>query len=438
MHFLCVIIWNIKGEQLWNIATQIVTKEFTNYNNGDSTTSNSRRLHAADLFSKAHDFALFSEEEYGSSLTKGHLVCENFDGKHHKDKVFDFTSKVKLESTDICSEFSAQCLLLKVAHILDDTNDQIISSQEHNNCMDCLSTDQEQVLSRTMNCLIATMGEMQVLENDINQNVTQEVVWLALTLLIVLRDDLFGSIVLNKRGLLSRLELELTDASLDDKSEMKDRTDPNPLDRLFLLIPLAENFGMNETAKTLLKLCAKHMLHNSSTTNTCMTINSNGERRRTDFSLGLIQRKIIHLASRVEEVVDVFTSIGEYVKQHSNNSSSSFSVDNISDAGIDDNNYIQNQNQFTNKYQYNRDDIDYFVIEAHNRAVSLLYIGDYMNAEKLLTVSLNLLPHCGKGVECHGTEIRKVYRGVIQRRSNNGECFLSMASDTMISLFDAV
>ena len=84
---------------------------------------------------------------------------------------------------------------------------------------------------------------------------------------------------------------------------------------------------------------------------------------------------------------------------------------------------------------YTMDDIDYFAIEAYNRAISLLYIGDFLNAEKLLTVALNLLPHCGKEVVSHGSEIRKVYRGVIQRRNVESDG-LSMMSDSMITLFE--
>ncbi len=132
------------AKQLWNIVTQIMTKEckeVSGYLNP--------RLYAAELFSKAHDLALYSEEECGAPLTKGHLVFEDLHSKSNKAKVVVFTLKVKLESTDICSEFSAQCLLLNVAHVLDDVNDKISLV---NNSQDCLSTDQEQLLSKTMNC----------------------------------------------------------------------------------------------------------------------------------------------------------------------------------------------------------------------------------------------------------------------------------------------
>jgi hypothetical protein len=59
------------AEQLWNIATQIMTKEFK-----EVSGHLNPRLYAAELFSKAHDLALYSEEDCGALLTKDHLVFE--------------------------------------------------------------------------------------------------------------------------------------------------------------------------------------------------------------------------------------------------------------------------------------------------------------------------------------------------------------------------
>ena len=383
------------AEQLWNIATQIMTKEFTTVK-GQSNG----RLHTAEFFSKAHDFALLSEEECGAALTKGHLAFENFHSKELKAKLIDFSLNVKVETMDICSEFSAQCLLLRVAHVLDDMNDQLSSNDNNRNC---LSTEQEQLLAKTMNCLIATMTEMKVLGTEVNGDLVQQVTWLALSLLIALRDDEFCSITLTKRGLLSRLEAELLNWTKED-NDIEDEGIVHPLHKILLLSTRAEYFGMNESTKLLLTLCARDVIQRG---------HSKFGKIPSLDSIGLMQRKIINLASKVEEVVNVFTVVDEQVKKAIKASSS-------------------DENLTSTNYPYTTEDMDYFVIEAHNRAVSLLYIGDFVNAEKLLTVALNLLPRSGKEVESHGAEIRKVYRGVIQKRGNA----LSMSSDHMISLFE--
>ena len=111
-------------------------------------------------------------------------------------------------------------------------------------------------------------------------------------------------------------------------------------------------------------------------------------------TIGIVQRKIIHLASTVNEVVNTFDSVDYAMKLHAKKK----------DLAAGD------------SITYATNDIDYFVVEAHNRAVSLIFVGDITNAEKLLTVSLNLLPFGSKEVECYGTEIRRTYRGVIGRR----------------------
>ncbi len=270
--------------------------------------------------------------------------------------------------------------------------------------------EQKQVLSSTMNCLIATMSEMQVLETEVHQNdVDMQLKWLALTLLIALQDDEFCNFTLTKRGLLNHIELALTtttdttiNVAIPNEDDENSYSENNNLNRIYQLISLSENCGMNETTKVLLKLCATY-------SQSKIIIGNDNY-----YSMGLIQRKIIHLSSHVEEVVNVFTSIDHQVKKSMQQSSSS--------------------SPYNSDSQYSQNDIDYFIIEAHNRAISLLYIGDYHNAEKLLTVALNLSPFCGKEVQCHGGEIRKVYRGVIQRRSCEDNDFLGVYNDDFVGV----
>ena len=110
---------------------------------------------AAQFFAKAHDFVLMSEEEVGKLLTKGHLDVEQIinnlsdDTHNYKNGETDFstvsrddivdnaithsieamnTSNISIDFTtinkkflscEICSEFSATCLLLSAAYMVD-------------------------------------------------------------------------------------------------------------------------------------------------------------------------------------------------------------------------------------------------------------------------------------------------------------------------------
>lgn len=367
----------------------------------DSGEKSKQKREAADFYGKAHDFALLSEEEYGVALTEGYLDYENFDSKHFTSKMIDFAASVNMSSIDICSEFSAQCLLLKVAHIIDDFNDHSFSNDSRN---DELTKDEEVYLSRAMSCLIEASMEMRVLDVDMNEKVTEQVPWLALSLMISLRDDEFCSYTLNQRGLLKKLESILNETKETLATEDPNGKNTNNVDRVFLLATRAEYFGMNESTKLLLSFYVKESNKGGYDIHDVVT---------SSVSIGLIQRKIINLASRVEEVVDVFNAVYEQVKG-------------IATRVMDTD---------TQTKPYKTEDIDYFVVEAHNRAVSLLYIGDFTNAEKLLTVALNLIPYSGKEVACYAGDIRNVYRGVIQRCANEASVFPSIPSENLLDLF---
>ena len=386
----------LKAEQLWNIATQTMSNVCDDLNDKSKT-----RRSVAELYGRAHDFALLSEEVHGTALTMGNLDVENFDSKHFKSKMIDFTSSTPKVSIDICSEFSAQCLLLKVAYIIDDFTDLYFTDDSSN---DELSEDEIVYLSNTMNCLIGASMEMGVLDVDMNDNVVDEVPWLALSLLISLRDDEFCSITLTQRGLLSRLERSLNEAEHVPVNQHESYKHHVPSNRIFSLGTRAEYFGMNETTKLLYLLYTKKTLKcEGGISSVC-----------TSITVGLIQRKIISLCSRVDEVVDVFNAVYDQVKRSSE----------------------ETQNETTTQIApYKLEDIDFFVVEAHNRAVSLLYVGDFKNAEKLLTIALNLIPYSGKEVKCYAGDIRNIYRGVIQRCSDEANSSVSFSSDSLIHLF---
>jgi len=100
------------AEQLWNIANQMMTTEVAPDEKKNTT------YFIAGYLKDAHDFALLSEEEAGTMLTKGHLARERFHGEAYASSYIDFSSD-KLNATDLCSEFSAQGLLSSVANAVD-------------------------------------------------------------------------------------------------------------------------------------------------------------------------------------------------------------------------------------------------------------------------------------------------------------------------------
>jgi len=99
------------AEQLWNLAVLLSAKAET-------------RFIAAELYTKAHDFALLSEEEEGKALSRGFLDFERSSSASNENVLLPFikTKSFVQDSHDVCdlsSEFSAQCLLLAVANAVD-------------------------------------------------------------------------------------------------------------------------------------------------------------------------------------------------------------------------------------------------------------------------------------------------------------------------------
>jgi hypothetical protein len=321
----------------------------------------------AEYLKDAHDFALLSEEEAHILLTKGHLGRERFNGELYASTSIDFSSRT-LKATDLCSEFSAQCLLSSVANIIDH-----ISSEEFVE----ISAEKSQLLKFTLKCLIVAKAELATLELE-SDRAEKATLFLSLNLLVAIRDDEYCFTALNDGGILKNLKVDIL-ASNGDSSNGP--SGMSPLDHLYILANRAHLFDMQLTAKELFCICADEMIR----TQKVFIINQSN-------TIGLIQRIIINLASTVEEVVTTFDSINRLMEK--NNQSN------------DDEKLLT----------YSMEDMDYLVVEAHNRACSLTFIGDTKNAEKLLTVALNLLPHCSKEVESYGSEIRRAYRGVIGRQ----------------------
>ncbi len=345
----------------------------------------------AEYFRSAHDFALLSEEEARGLLTKGHLACDGFDSETYASTTLDFSVTNKTMASDLCSEFSYQCLISSVANVIDAFN-----SQDHEN--DHNSIEAVQLLELSHKCLVVAMAELRTLELSQSRSTQRATIWLSLNILIAMRNDESAYLTLSNGGLLDKLEEEIGN-SIDEKDS---ENSLEPLDHLYFLANRAETFGMRSAAKLLLILCANEMSRKGMN-NIIDHVNT----------IGVVQRKIIHLASTVEEVVNTFDAIDSAMKP-----------------------FVNEKDVGTNGSKpYTTNDIDYFVVEAHNRAVNLIFIGDISNAEKLLTVSLNLLPFGSKEVECYGTEIRHTYRGVIGRRGM-GCGALTLSAGNLLTLFE--
>ena len=356
------------AEQIWNISNHVMT----------AAVPVEKKSYAAEFVAEclrdAHDFALISEEEENAFLTKGYLARESF--HFHTTGCIDFLSNEM--GSDLCSEFSAQCLLSAVANVIDAIN--------------CEKSESIKAIEISK-CLVAAMAELRTLEMMGNEEVRATTAWLSLNVLIAMRDDESCVIALTDGGLYDKLTSILNnfDYSSIDKGQFKEMP---PVDQLFLLANQAQKFGMQSSAKHLFLLCGDSM----SKSKKMFVV-------QEDFTIGLVQRNIIALSSTVEEVVKTFDSVDRTMKDADLNGS------------------------------YTAADIDYFVVEAHNRACSLTFIGDAPNAEKLLTVAMNLLPHASKAVGSFGSAIRRTYRSVIGRKGVGGGA-LTLSAGDLVSLFE--
>lgn len=349
-----------QAEQLWNISNQLMVARISDVNEREYMPF------IADFLRHAHDFALLSDEEADALLTKGFLARERFNNDVYASKYINFSSKDS-RSTDLCSEFSVQCLLSSVANVIDyvSREDTVELCEEHS-----------KLLESAHKCFVVAMSELTTLEME-NSRAGKATIFLSLNLLVAMREDISCATVLKEGGLLSKMKDNVLSDAKGSAGSMP------PLEHMYILANRAQLFGMQITAQLLFSFCCDQMI---STGKTSLVHGNN--------TIGLIQRIIISLASTVDEVVTTFESVDQMMKRRTE-SSEHLSV------------------------TYSTEDVDYFIVEAHNRACSLTFMGDRSNAEKLLTVALNLLPHGSREVESYGSEIRRTYRGVIGRRESS-------------------
>ena len=394
------------AEQLWSMASLFSSDKWT----------------MSQLYAKSHDFALLSEEEEGAKLTDGYLDCDY--GCTADMQAPDFSRSgisdgQNIAASTLSSEFSSWCLIMSVASAVDDIEGAKAANKDWAKL--CLHR------------LALAYNEMEVNELHDEQNrkeVRPMLAHLTLRCLVELGDDERGRAVLSDGSLLKCLcegnvaqeygqEGADGDANTDsDFSVEPDIESSNTnstyaismLQNLYANAAQAETKGLPETAKMLLRTCIAQF-------NECTRNESGGaQSTQTDqVSIGQLRRKQIELASDVQETVAVFEAVDASVKMV---------ADNVAEAG-------GNGGGETNLL-YTKDQLDWYAVEAHNRACNLMSLGDIPNAKRLLAVALNLLPFCSKAVASYGGEMRNTYAKLSLHSGDRHQAF---AHGNIVDLF---
>jgi len=175
-----------------------------------------------------------------------------------------------------------------------------------------------------------------------------------------------------------------------------------PKDKLFLLFNfanMAEKSNMTETARKLYAMCVAlcEVRANCAPTPNASDDEATLLREKVKLStlLAKNQRKLISLASSVKSCVSVFEAVAEKCI--------------IDYDEKDENDGMAVAPAPAPKIQYNQHEISWFCIDAYNRGVNLMYLGDEKNSEVLLASALNMLPHCSGDVRFHANIIREAY-----------------------------
>ena len=348
---------------------------------------------AAQLFSKAHDFALFSEEEVNLKLTKGYLACESFAALSRESEILTLSSSMD-KATELCSEFSYQCLILSIAYDLDDIETQDGGEIEDKSC-----TKYDQRLRVIKNYLRGAIAETKELDTSTTKEADESLIWLSLTYLVAKGDDRICIDSLTNGGFLDRMNNELKIDSSQGAADDKSKT---ALEHVMKIAERSLEKNMPETAFQLFAICTMKMLQYRIKT----------LRGAKSKSVGSIQKHMLILSRTVDEVVNIVDVVYQTLKGHSVSCKSPESLNS----------------------PYELNEVDYFTIEAHNRAVGLMHIGDYNNAERLLMIAVNLVSFSGKEVVTYGGEIRRTHRCVVDHCGVGGG-ILSMSQKNMLQLF---
>jgi hypothetical protein len=385
-HQDCVYI----AEQLWNTASLFVTNTET-------------KVIAAELFAKAHDFALLSEEEEGKGLSRGFL---DFDFGTDLYSLAPFinedtpTSETE-KACDLSSEFSAQCLLLAVASVVD-----TFTGRKHEG-EDSGITSHTALIWKSIRRLEYAYCEIVVNRSEdyteCDDRFKHLVVLLAVCCLVETGDDIQSINFLLACGTNKYIYSSCAGGEEGTISEDSART----LAYLYSCAKRAEEKLMRQTSWTLLNLTCGELLHQR-------RFQARIEVQDKFYpTLGAMQQKLVQTAPSVEKALTIFGDVNKALTEFCG---------------------TQSENSTC---LYSGQEIDWFTVESYNRGINLVFLGDLDNAERLITLALNFLHHCTDEVKMHGPEMRNGYMGVIKRKDGCNKPS-SVCSNSVVRLFSRI
>jgi hypothetical protein len=295
-------------------------------------------------------------------------------------------------------QFSAQCLLVSVATAVDYASDCMTKNK---NGAISLGNETQILLGRSLHRLAQAQDEMQLNCEDEKQRIelNKMIVLLALRCLIGVGEDSLAVESLTGNGLYTALDLIHRD-ELSASSEKNETIGPEnkfvSLRNVKLMADLAEERNMYQTSRCLQRLCA-HQLKQAD-----KFVLDLGD---YEISLGYIQRKSIQSSLSAKDVLDVYDEIDELVKNHQSDGKKPM------DGCF-----------------YNVSELIWFSKDANNRAVEHDLLGDYQTAARLFAIALNLLPLCGKEMQCHAKSMNAAYQQITSRMNDRGDSLFSVWS----------
>ena len=263
-----------------------------------------------------------------------------------------------------------------------------------------VSNDVHILLGRSLHRLAQGQGEMKLNCDDDQQlsQTSEMAVLLALRCLLGVGDDSLALESLNGNGLYDALyHVHLDEVSFTDEDDETFEPRYLTLRTVKLMADFAAERGMHQTSMCLQRLCAQQL---SQMGRFVLDIGD------FELSLGEMQKKIIQSASSAKEVLDVYGEIDGLVEKHCKG-------DKGGKCGVS---------------FYSEADLTWFARDANNRAVQHDLLGDDQTAAKLFAIALNLLPFCGKDLQCHAQVMNSSYQQVMSRMANRGDSLSSIWS----------
>ena len=261
-----------------------------------------------------------------------------------------------------------------------------------------LQNDVQILLGRSLHRLAQAQDEIHLNCEDEKQRseVNKMIVLLALRCLLGVGEDSLAVESLKGNGLYAALD----QIHLDEVSANYAQTETTSKENIFvslrnvkLMADLAEERNMYQTSRCLQRLCA-HQLAQSG-----KFVLKIGD---YDISLGEIQRKSIQSSSSAKDILDVYDEIDDLVKKDQNDG----------------------KEEIGGSF-YSVSELTWFSKDANNRAVEHDLLGDYHTAARLFATALNLLPLCGKEMQCHARTMNAAYQQITSRMNARGDSLLS-------------